>query len=87
MPNHPSLFRVATIVAVLAAHGVAGAECKGEKLDPSWNRNDNKPGTACHRQVAKVRKLEFHPNFECDKNIRQQWEREFKVAEKMGCTL
>lgn len=80
------LFALALVVLLLG-QGVAQAECKGEKIDPSWNRNDNKPGTACHRQVAKVRKLEFHPDFECNKSLRQEWARELKIAEQMGCVL
>ena len=82
-----SVIGAAAFAALLLGQGIALAECKGEKIDPRWNTNDNKPGTACHRQVAKVRKLEFHPNFECDKSLRQQWEREYKLAERMGCTL
>jgi hypothetical protein len=73
-------------ITLASATGAFG-ECKGEKIDPSWNRNDNKPGSACHKQVAVVRKLEFDPKFECDKQIRLKWQREFKIAEQMGCKL
>ena len=72
---------------VLATSTVAFGECKGEKIDSSWNTNDNKPGSACHKQVAVVRKLEFDPKFECDKQLRLKWQREYKVAEQMGCKL
>jgi hypothetical protein len=78
-------FLVAAVM--LATVTAAFAECKGEKIDPSWNTNDNKPGSACHKQVATVRKLEFDPNFECDKQLRLKWQREYKVAEQMGCKL
>lgn len=71
----------------LLSHEIAAADCTGEKIDPRWNVNENKPGSACHRQVEKVRKLEFDPRFECDKSIRQQWQREYQVAERMGCKL
>lgn len=59
----------------------------GGKVDASYNTNDNKRGTACYRQVAKVRKLEFDPRFDCTKSIRQAWQREFDIASKMGCIL
>lgn len=64
---------------------IAFAQKCQSTVDPSWNTNPNKKGTACHAQVAKVRQLEFHPNFECDKSIRERWEREMAVAMKMKC--
>ncbi|MBT9455070.1 MAG: hypothetical protein IV097_00470 [Burkholderiaceae bacterium] len=77
---------VATFVA-LSAHATDNEKCYPTKMDPGANRNDNKPGTACHKQVAKVRKLEFDPRFDCTKSIRQQWQRESDIADKMGCNL
>lgn len=80
--------RVVFVSAIaIATVTTAFAECKGEKIDSSWNTNHNKPGSACHKQVAKVRKLEFDPNFECDKQLRQRWQREYSIAEQMGCKL
>lgn len=86
---------VRTIVS-LAAVGVlcwvplvrAEERCySGGKVDARYNTNDNKRGTACYRQVAKVRKLEFDPRFDCSKAIREAWQREFDIAAKMGCIL
>ncbi|WP_147411230.1 hypothetical protein [Pseudomonas cavernicola] len=62
-------------------------KCYPSQIDQAWNTNDNKPGTACYEQVKKVRKLEFDPRFDCAKEIRQSWQREFDIADKMGCKL
>ena len=62
-------------------------ECYSPQIDQSWNVNDNKPGTACYIQVQKVRKLEFDPRFDCSIEIRQRWQREFDIADKMKCKL
>ena len=34
-------------------------KCYSSQIDQSWNVNDNKRGTACYKQVQKVRKREF----------------------------
>lgn len=73
--------------AAVTQVGSAKEKCYPQTIDPSWNRNDNKPGTACHKQMQKVRKLEFDPNFDCSKEIRQQWQLELDIAEKMKCNL
>lgn len=65
----------------------AEERCYPSKVDPSWNRNDNKVGTACYKQVQNVRKLEFDPRFDCSKEIRQRWQREMEVAKRMNCKL
>jgi hypothetical protein len=62
-------------------------KCYPTKIDPSWNRNDNKPGSACYKQMAKVRKLEFDPMFDCSSEIRKSWQRELEIAERMECKL
>ncbi len=62
-------------------------KCYRDDIDPKWNRNDNKPGTECYKQMQKVRKLEFSPEFNCSKAIRLRWEREIKIAEMMKCNL
>jgi hypothetical protein len=82
-----AVFCVLASAVCISAIAKGQEKCYPQKVDPSWNRNDNKPGTACHKQVQKVRKLEFHPNFDCSKEIRQQWEREYDIAKRMKCTL
>jgi hypothetical protein len=62
-------------------------KCYPSQIDQSWNVNDNKRGTACYKQVQKVRKLEFDPRFDCSTEIRQRWQREFDIADKMKCKL
>jgi len=62
-------------------------KCYPSQVDQSWNVNDNKRGTACYKQVQKVRALEFDPRFDCSKEIRQRWQREFDIADKMKCKL
>lgn len=62
-------------------------KCYPSQVDQSWNVNDNKRGTACYKQVQKVRALEFDPRFDCSTEIRQRWQREFDIADKMKCKL
>ena len=80
-----SLLLAIFFVATSAQHSHA-ANNLGE-VDSSWNTNNNKPGTPCFKQMAKVRKLEFDPRFETTKAIRVEWSREMDVARRMGCEL
>lgn len=85
---HRSVMRQIIYLAVLTSSPTFARDaekCYPSNVDPSLNRNNNKPGTACHAQVRKVRKLEFDPQFDCSKAIRQQWEQEIAIAEKMKC--
>jgi hypothetical protein len=79
------LFIFVLMLFIGGAH--AKEECHAAPIDPSWNRNDNKRGTACYRQMQEVRKLEFDPRFDCSKEIRQRWQREMNIAIKMRCKL
>lgn len=62
-------------------------KCYSSVIDQNWNTNDNKYGTDCYKQVQKVRKLEFDLRFDCSKEIRLRWQREFDIADKMKCKL
>lgn len=83
-----NLFAVITLLVFsfvsTQAAGKAPLKCPSS-IDPSWNVNNNKAGSACYRQVQKVRKLEFDPLFECSKEIRQRWQLEMDIAVKMNC--
>jgi len=68
--------RILVTAEALHAKDEKKEKCYPSQVDPSWNRNDNKPGTACHRQMTKVRKLEFDPKFDCSSEIREKWEQE-----------
>lgn len=72
---------------LLPALAVGADKCYPTKLDPSWNQNHNSKGSACHKQVTKVRKLEFDPRFDCSEMIRKKWQAEYDIAMKMKCNL
>lgn len=83
-----ALSRKLLIIVVLAGHGAIHAEKCYEPLDPKTKPyNGNRVGTACHRQVAKVRKLEFDPRFDCTRAVRLEWVREVETARRMGCNV
>lgn len=91
----PLLLSSGQVVAALASAFVLAvtlnapsyAEKRYAPVDPSWNTNNNKPGTPCHKQMSKVRKLEFDPRFDSTKAIREEWAREMAVARQMNCQL
>ena len=91
MATRIAFLSVVAAAAVFIAAVVSPAEVHAEKcyapVDPKLNINNNKPGTACYRQMVKVRKLEFDPRFDCTKSIRLEWVREMEIADRMGCKL
>lgn len=83
-----SVFAAAAIfIAAVFSPAEGHAEKCYAPVDPKLNTNNNKPGTACYRQMVKVRKLEFDPRFDCTKSIRLAWVREMEIADRMGCKL
>lgn len=66
---------------------IANKTGRYEDLPDSIKYANNNKIPQCQKIVATVRRLENDPKFETTKQIRQQWQKRFDEASRMGCEL